>query len=76
MQKLDNTTLYEVYKALNNRCNRIKEQIGQIDEKIKHCNRTDKDFLLEFRKSLVDRLDGINTSIDIVVKAMAQGSFY
>lgn len=76
MTKLDTETLYEVYKALNKRFSKIQNQIDQIDEKIKHSNPIDKDFLLERRKTMVDTLCGIKIAIDMIFHGMTHDRLY
>lgn len=73
---VDIETLYKAYKAINRQCDRVKNQINGVDKKLIRCDRLQKDFLNEYRKSLVDKLDGINIALDIIFKAIKQNEFY
>ena len=72
---LDISTLYKTYTVLTKRSKRLKAHIDQTDEKLKRCDRLQRDFLLDYRKSLVDMLEGLHIAIDIVFKAIKQGNY-
>lgn len=73
---LDIATLYKTYTVLTKRSKRLKAHIEQIDETLKRCDRLQRDYLLDYRKSLLDRLEGLYIAIDIVFKAIKQGKYY
>lgn len=73
---LDMTTLHKTYKALTKRYERLKTHIEQTDEKIKHCDRLQRGFLLDYRKSLIDMLEGLDIARDIVFRAIEHKEFY
>lgn len=73
---VDIETLYKAYKAINRQYDRVKNQIKGVDKQLTRCDRLQKDFLNDYRKSLVDKLDGINIALDIIFKAIKQNEFY
>lgn len=73
---LDEPTLHKTYEALTKRYNRLVAQIEQADQQIKHCDRLQKDFYKERRKSLLDMLNGLDIARDIVFRAIKQHEFY
>ena len=73
---VDIETLYKAYKAIHRQYERIKKQIEHVDKQLTRCDRLQKDFLNGCRKSLVDKLDGINIALDIIFKAIKQNEFY
>lgn len=73
---LDMTTMYKTYMALTKRYKRLAAQIEQVDQRIKHCDRLEKEFYQDYRKSLVDRLEGLYMAMDIVFRAINQKEFY
>ena len=73
---VDIETLYKAYKAIDRQYDRVKSQINAIDKQLIRCDRLQKDFLNDCRKSLVDKLDGINIALDIIFKAIKQNEFY
>ena len=70
---LDIATLNKTYTVLTKRSKRLQAHIKQIDETLKRCDRLQRDYLLDYRKSLVDMLEGLSISIDIIFKAIEQG---
>ena len=73
---LDITTLHETYKALTKRSDRLKAHIDQTAEKLKQCDRLQKDFLTDYYQSQIDMLNGLSMAIDIVFKAIEHKNFY
>ena len=73
---VDIETLYKAYKAIHRQYDRVKKQIEHVDEQLTRCDRLQRDFLNDYRKSLLDRLDGINIALDIIFKAIKQNEFY
>ena len=73
---VDIETLYKAYKAIHRQYDRVKNQINAVDKQLTRCDRLQKDFLNDYRKSLVDKLDGINIALDIIFKAIKQNEFY
>ena len=73
---VDIETLYKAYKAIQRQYNRVKKQIEHVDEQLTRCDRLQRDFLNDYRKSLVDKLDGISIALDIIFKAIEQEEFY
>lgn len=73
---VDIETLYKAYKAINRQYDRFKNQIKAVDKQLTRCDRLQKDFLNDYRKSLVDKLDGIYIALDIIFKAIKQNEFY
>ena len=73
---VDIETLYKAYKSIHRQCDRVKNQIEGVDKQLTRCDRLQKDFLNDYRKSLVDKLDGINIALDIIFKAIKQNEFY
>ena len=73
---VDIETLYKAYKAIHRQYNRVENQIKVVDNQLIRCDRLQKDFLNDYRKSLVDKLDGINIALDIIFKAIKQNEFY
>lgn len=72
---LDITTLHETYKALTKRSDRLKAHIEQTAEKLKQCDRLQKDFPTDYYKSLLSTLEGLDIAIDIVFKAIEHKNF-
>ena len=73
---VDKPTLQKAYKAIHRQYERIQNQIKHVDKQLTRCDRLQKDFLNDCRKSLVDKLDGINIALDIIFKAIKQNEFY
>ena len=73
---VDIETLYKAYKSIHRQYDRVKNQINGVDKQLTRCDRLQKDFLNDYRKSLVDKLDGINIALDIIFKAIKQNEFY
>ena len=73
---VDIQTLHKAYKAIHRQYDRVKNQIDGVDKQLTRCDRLQKDFLNDYRKSLVDKLDGINIALDIIFKAIKQNEFY
>ena len=73
---VDIPTLERTYKALSKRYYRVKNQIEQVDKQINCCDRLKKIYLVDYRKSLVDKLDGLDIAMNIVFKAIEQKEFY
>ena len=73
---VDIETLYKAYKAIQRQYDRVKNKINAVDKQLIRCNRLQKDFLNDYRKSLVDKQDGINIALDIIFKAIKQNEFY
>ena len=73
---VDIETLYKAYKSIHRQYDRVKNQIKGVDKQLTRCDRLQKDFLNDYRKSLVDKLDGINIALDIIFKAIKQNEFY
>lgn len=69
-------TLCKAYKAIHRQYDRVENQIKSVDKQLTRCDRLQKDFLIDYRKSLVDKLDGINIALDIIFKAIIQNEFY
>lgn len=73
---VDIETLYKAYKAINRQYDRVKNQINAVDKQLTRGNRLQRDYLYDYRKSLIDKLDGINIALDIIFKAIKQAEFY
>ena len=73
---IDKPTLQKAYKAIHRQYDRIKKQIEHVDKQLTCCDRLQRDYLNDYRKSLVDKLDGINIALDIIFKAIKQNEFY
>ena len=73
---VDNPTLRKAYKAIHRQYERIQNQIKHVDKQLTYCDRLQRDYLNDYRKSLVDKLDGINIALDIIFKAIEQEEFY
>ena len=73
---LDMMTLHETYKVLTKRSDRLKAHLDATAEKLKQCDRLQKDFLTDYYKSLLSTLNGIDIARDIVFKAIEHKEFY
>ena len=73
---VDIETLYKAYKSIHRQYDRVKNQIKAVDNQLTRCDRLQKDFLNDYRKSLIDKLDGISIALDIIFKAIEQKEFY
>ena len=73
---VDIPTLDRTYKALSKQYYRIKNQIEQVDDQIIYCDRLKKIYLIDYRKSLFDKLDGLDIARNIVFRAIEQKEFY
>lgn len=73
---VDNSTLRKAYKAIHRQYYRIQNQIKHVDKQLTCCDRLQRDYLNDYRKSLIDKLDGINIALDIIFKAIEQEEFY
>ena len=73
---VDIETLYKAYKAIHRQYDQIKKQIEHVDKQLTCCDRLQRDYLNDYRKSLIDKLDGINIALDIIFKAIEQKEFY
>lgn len=73
---IDKLTLQKAYKAIDRQYDRIKKQIDRVDKQLTYCDRLQRDYLTDCRKSLIDKLDGINIALNIIFKAIEQKEFY
>ena len=73
---VDIPTLDRTYKALSKRYYNIINQIKEVDRQINCCDRLKKIYLVEYRKSLLDKLDGVDIARNIVFRAIEQKEFY
>ena len=73
---VDIQTLHKAYKAIHRQYDRVKKQIEHNESQMLHCDRLQRDFLNDYRKSLVDKRDGIYIALDIIFKAIKQNEFY
>lgn len=73
---VDNPTLRKAYKAIHRQYDRVQIQIKHVDEQLTYCDRLQRDYLIYYRKSLIDKLDGLSIALDIIFKAIVQKEFY
>lgn len=73
---VDNPTLRKAYKAIHRQYDRVQNQIKHVDEQLTYCDRLQRDYLIYYRKSLIDKLDGLSIALDIIFKAIVQKEFY
>ena len=73
---VDNPTLRKAYIAIHRQYERIQNQIKHVDKQLTCCDRLQRDYLNDYRKSLIDKLDGISIALDIIFKAIEQEEFY
>ena len=73
---VDIQTLHKAYKAIHRQYDRVKKQIEHNESQMLHCDRLQRDFLIDYHKTLVDRLDGIYIALDIIFKAIEHEEFY
>lgn len=73
---VDYPTLRKAYKAIHRQFERIQNQIKHVDKQLTCCDRLQRDYLNDYRKSLIDKLDGISIALDIIFKAIEQEEFY
>lgn len=73
---VDNPTLRKAYKAIHRQYDRVQNQIKHVDKQLTCCDRLQRDYLIYYRKSLIDKLDGISIALDIIFKAIEQEEFY